>query len=58
MVYKISQSTRKLIRISTFIKKKKKKKKKKRRRKKEIAPSMPFSSFTSSWTESKVELTG
>jgi hypothetical protein len=35
-----------------------KKKKKKRRRKKEIAPSMPFSSFTSSWTESKVELTG
>jgi len=56
MVYKISQSTRKLIRISTFIKKKKKKKKKKR--KKEIAPSMPFSSFTSSWTESKVELTG
>jgi hypothetical protein len=54
MVYKISQSTRKLIRISTFIKKKKKKKK----RKKEIAPSMPFSSFTSSWTESKVELTG
>jgi hypothetical protein len=34
MVYKISQSTRKLIRISTFIKKKKKKKKKKEERKK------------------------
>ena len=32
MVYKISQSTRKLIRISTFIKKKKKKKEEERKK--------------------------